>query len=303
MRDAPRRVAARWLLGRAHAAAFEREADVSKRLVNRLMAEGHSFGNVSAHRPDQSRRRNKEAMLRLQRELQRRGYRPVSTYSTWTDDKTGKQYQERSFLVPDARPEDMFELGRMFQQDSVIYKSRAGALGMYYTGRNPRALLAQDEQGRPSFDVQPIKAPKKEKGPGPRGKEREQEELFSRSRGLNFTFDFDWGAEHPWDGRTPIDARGKPDPGDLGRSPGGKPEGRPEPRPAGGSAEWETYLRRFWDGGRRKVPNTNRETRDRYPKVEMLTLMKTDPRFRHRVRQDYRRRREQARAQASPAVG
>lgn len=299
MRDISRRVATRWLLAQGHEAAFEREADVSKRLINRLMAEGHSFGNISAYRADKSRRKNKEAMLRLQRELQRRGYRPIPTYSTWTDDKTGKQYQERSFLVPDAKPEDLFELGKMFEQDSVIYKSTDGALGMYYTGDNPRALLAQDEKGRPAFDVQPIKAPKKEKGPGPRPKEREQEELFSRSRGMNFTFDFDWGTEYEWDGKTPIDAEGKPDPKDLGKRTEKKPEERPAPSPEA----WEAYLQRYWDGGHRKVRNPNPKTRDRYPEVEMLTRMKTDAQFRSRIRDDYRRRREQTRSQASPAVG
>lgn len=237
-------------------------------------------------------------MLRLQRELQRRGYQPISTYSTWTDDKTGKQYQERSFLVPDARPEDMFELGKMFEQDSVIYKSTDGSLGMYYTGERPRALLAQDDKGRPAFDVQPIKAPKKEKGKGPRSKEREQEELFSRSRGLNFTFDFDWDTEHEWDGKTPIDKEGKPDPDDLGKKPEPKKE-----RPAPSTEAWEAYLQRYWDGGHRKVRNQNPKTRDRYPEVEMLTRMKTDSQFRSRIRDDFRRRREQARAQASPAVG
>jgi len=287
------RIASQWLR-----ALLERQADVSKRLMNRLMADGQSFGNISAYQGTKSRSENKEAMRKLHVELERRGYKPVPTYSTWKDDKSGKDYGERSFLVPDARPEDLFELGKLYKQDSVIYKSKEGSLGMYYTGERPRALLAQGEGGRPALDIQPLKSPKKEKGPGPRKKEREEEELFSRSRGLNFSFDFDWDTEHAWDGKTPIDKEGKPDPSDLGAQ-------RPvkEEKPKTGPTGWDQYLKTKWESGHRMVPNSNVKTQGRFPKVEMLTLMKTDPNFRQRVRRDYRRQREQSRGQASPAVG
>lgn len=290
-------VARRWLVAQFHE-AFEREADVSKRLMERVMAPGQSFGNISAYQSGKSLSENKERMGDLRKELERRGYRPIPTYSTWEDEKTGKKYGERSYIVPDARPEDLFELGKNFEQDSVIYKTSEGALGMYYTGERPRAVLAQDAEGNPNYDVQGIKSPKKEKGQGPRPKEREQEELFSRSRGLNFSFNFDWDTEYEWDGKTPLDKEGNPDPTDLGKE---KPTRKP--RVKEGPSGWDTYLQQHWDGGHRKVPNTNSETRERFPKVEMLTLMKTDPKFRYRVRQDYQRRREKARGQASPAVG
>ena len=262
-----------------------------------MMADGQSFGNISAHREHSSRSQNKKDMRQLHSELERRGYKPIPTYSTWTDDTSGKDYGERSYLVPDARPEDMFELGERFLQDSVIYKSKDGTLGMYYTSKNPRALLAQDKQGRPAFEVQTQKAPKKEQGPGPRKKEREEDELFSRSRGINFSFEFDWGTEHPFDGETPINQQGKPDGSDLG-TPSGVKEKAPRTDPLKG---WDAYLTEVWDKGHQQVPNTNVKTRERFPKVEMLTLMKTDPKFRFRVRKDYKRRVEEN--QASPAVG
>jgi len=277
------RIAAQWLKSRLKV-ALERQADISKRLMNRMMAEGQSFGNISAHTGDASRKQNKDKMRDLHSELERRGYKPIPTYSTWTDDKSGKDYGERSYLVPDARPEDMFELGEAFKQDSVIYKSKDGTLGMYYTGESPRALLAQDPQGNPAFEVQSEKAPKKEKGPGPRKKERTEEELFSRSRGLNFSFEFDWNTEHPFDGKTPINKQGEKDPSDLGK-PSGVKEKTPRKDPNKG---WEEYLARVWEKGHQKVPNTSK-SKDRYPEVEMLTRMKTDPNFRHRVRQDYKR--------------
>lgn len=299
MASISQRVASQWIQAQLLEAALERQADISKRLMSRIMAEDQTFGNLSAHREKLSRKENKDRMRRLHAELERRGYKPIPTYSTWTDDKSGNDYGERSYLVPDARPEDMFELGREFEQDSVIYKSKDGTLGMYYTGDKPRAMLAQDNEGRPAFMIQPEKSPKKEQGSGPRKKEREEEELFSRSRGLNFSFEFDWDTEYPFDGETPIDKQGEPDPVDLG-TPSRVKEKTPREDPAKG---WDAYLAKVWDKGHRQIPNTNVKTRERFPRVEMLTLMKTDPKFRHYIREDYKRRRQQERSQASPAVG
>jgi len=53
------------------------------------------------------------------------------------------------------------------------------------------------------------------------------------------------------------------------------------------------------DGGRAKVPNTNLDSRDKYPKVGVFTLMKTDDRFRAQLFHEYRRWRQALKAQAA----
>jgi hypothetical protein len=52
---------------------------------------------------------------------------------------------------------------------------------------------------------------------------------------------------------------------------------------------WEEFLHEFYEDGKRLVQNTNRDTRDRFPKVEVLTLLKTDPKFRKLVRGQFQR--------------
>ena len=245
------------------------------------MAEGATFGTISAYRADRSLSQNKAAMQKLHKELQKLGYRPISTYANWKDEDTGEDYGERSYLVPNVRPEDVFRLGKEYGQDSVIYKSSKGSLGMYSTKGDPKIVFAQDDTGRPSFDVQAIKPPKAKSGPGPRSKERSEEELFSRSRGINFTFNFDFGTSVPWDGQHPTTPEGEPDTTDMNQ-PGAQRV------PGGGRASlWDRYLDETWDEGHKKVRNLNTETRERYPYVTMDTLMGTSPRFREFVRRDF----------------
>ena len=274
-------------LGRLLVAEIDRLAELRRRQLERLLGEGKSFGNISAWRGELSRRENKERMARLRRRLEQMGYRPVESSAAWEDRETGKVYRERSFLVPGARPEDLFELGREFDQDSVIFKSPQGVLGMYDTrGENPKVVLAQRPDGEPAYRIQAEKPAKRERGPE-HETERVEPELFSRTRGINFEFDFQWDRPVPFDGETPM-SRGRMEEV-VGIS------GRKQDEGEGEDAEklWDTYLGERWDGGEKEVANTNPESRDRHPKVEMRTLMRTDETFRRRVRQDFRRWREE----------
>lgn len=47
---------------------------------------------------------------------------------------------------------------------------------------------------------------------------------------------------------------------------------------------WQLFLDEVYDGGKKMVRNTNRDTRDRYPQVEAVTLLRTDPKFRKLLR-------------------
>lgn len=50
---------------------------------------------------------------------------------------------------------------------------------------------------------------------------------------------------------------------------------------------WQQFLDEVYEGGRMQVRNTNRDTKDRYPKVEALTLLKTDKKFRKLLRAQF----------------
>jgi len=55
----------------------------------------------------------------------------------------------------------------------------------------------------------------------------------------------------------------------------------------GTPARWSEFLDARYDGGSKKVPNTNPDTRDRYESVAMTTLMKNDESFRKKVQKEY----------------
>jgi len=70
---------------------------------------------------------------------------------------------------------------------------------------------------------------------------------------------------------------------------------------------WEEFLREVYEGGKMLVRNTNRDTKDRYPKVEAATLLKTDKRFRKLVQGQFgkwqaQREKEGPRGQAVESI-
>lgn len=52
---------------------------------------------------------------------------------------------------------------------------------------------------------------------------------------------------------------------------------------------WQQFLDEMYEGGRKLVRNTNRDTRDRYPKVEIQTLLKTDRKLRKLLQGQFER--------------
>ena len=162
-----------------HREAMEKYA-LRQRALQKMMSVGGSFGVVSGYSTG-SKSENKARHGELVADLQRMGYRK------WTRLKgSWEGVTEQSILVPRIRPEDLFKLGRKFTQDAVIYKSKDGVIGMYYTKGKPRAEIAVDPKGDAAFEM------------------ATDESLYSKSRGLSFEFGFLWGQEVPWDGRHPI---------------------------------------------------------------------------------------------------
>lgn len=158
--------------------AFEKRA-LRKKQLQKLMEQGGTFGVMSAYQPG-SKKQNKDRHGQLVADLQRLGYRPETLRGSW------EGVTEQSLLVRDIKPQDLFELGRKYNQDAVIHKSKDGVLGMYHTKGAPRAEIAVDPKGDPAFQSSSAK------------------DLYSKSRGLSFEFGFLWGENLPWDGKQPV---------------------------------------------------------------------------------------------------
>lgn len=143
---------------------------------------GRQFGILSAHGAvpkSENNVRNGE----LIQQLQSRGYSYHPLKGSW------EGVVEKSVLVPNMTFSDLVELGRKFDQESVIYKDPSGVVGMYYL-REGKVTFAADEKG--SIAVQMAVGDK----------------LYSKARGISFEFGFLWGQKQPWNGKNPYTIRG-----------------------------------------------------------------------------------------------
>lgn len=159
--------------------ASHRKEALRMKQFERMMGLGGSFGIISAY-SSRSKKENQTRHGQLMADLQQLGFRPVQLRGSW------EGVTERSMLIKNIPPGVLFELGRKYGQDAVIYKSKDGVLGMYHTKGAPKAEIAVDPQGEPAFEAAADKS------------------LYSKSRGLSFGFGFLWGKDVPWDGHTPI---------------------------------------------------------------------------------------------------
>lgn len=146
----------------------------------KMLSLGGTFGVLSAYSTG-SKKQNKIRHGDLIADLQRLGYRKVTPLKGSWEGVT-----EKSVLVPRMKPNDLFRLGRAYEQDAVIYKSGDGVIGMYHTKGAPKAEVAVDPKGDAAFEV------------------ATDPSLYSKARGLSFEFGFLWDQGIPWDGRRPI---------------------------------------------------------------------------------------------------
>lgn len=165
-----------YLQRKAH---LEKLAFKQKTLL-KMMSYGGTFGIISAY-TGATKSGNKERQGELIADLQRAGYRRiVPLKGSWE----GKA--EQTIMIPMIEPKLLFELGRKYEQDAVIYKSKDGVVGMYYTKGTPRAEVAVDPQGDPVFEM------------------AGDDSLYTKTRNLSFQFGFLLGQEIPWNGVQPI---------------------------------------------------------------------------------------------------
>ena len=153
------------------------------RTLERLLAMGGVFGVMSAYGPH-PKKQNQIRHGKLVAELQRRGYRRFTTLrGQW------EGIAEKAVFVPDMSYNDLFELGRQFNQDSVIFKNLDGIVGMYYLKGGSAEVAIDPDTNEAAYQISLGK------------------DLYSKSRGLSFEFDFLWGQKVPWSGRAPITSK------------------------------------------------------------------------------------------------
>lgn len=171
------RVAARWL---SRQASIDKLALRQKTLMT-LMQQGGTFGILSAY-TKASKHDNQTRHGQLVADLQKMGYH------RWTPLKG--EYQgvaEKSILIPRMGPQDLFTLARKYGQDSTIYKSPDGVIGLYYTDKG-YAEVAVDADAAPAMQLH----------------DKDNELISKPHRDWSFQFGFLWDQHVPWDGRNPV---------------------------------------------------------------------------------------------------
>lgn len=157
--------------------AFQKIA-LKQKTFQKLLSKGGSFGIISAY-VQAPKKENQIRHGMLIADLQKLGYRKIQNLrGQW------EGVSEKSLLIPNIKPKDLFVLGRKYKQEAVIYKSADGVVGMYYPSGH--AEVAVDSEGLPQYEIQ--------KGKG----------LFSKTRNWSFSLGFLWGQRIPWNGRSVV---------------------------------------------------------------------------------------------------
>lgn len=253
-----------------HVEAFNKTA-LRQKALKALMEKGNHFGVMSAYGPF-SKSKNQERHGELMAELQKMGYKGIEALKGSWDGVA-----EKSVLIPKIKPSDLFKLSQKFDQVSSIYKSPDGVIGMYYN-KDKTAEVAMKPDESLAADIS------------------NKEDLYSKGRNFSFSFGFLWGQKMPWDGKSPvkksdvlkkIDIKPKSDEGD--NSPATE-EAKPEASETGKDvpANWNDFLKERYDGGKKKVPNPNSDTRSSHPTVSVSTALKNDG-YRKRMLQEYKK--------------
>lgn len=260
------RVASKWI--RSVVAEVVKTALKQKKLKTLLGKEG-SFGMISAYSGKNSKSVNQQNHGLLMRDLQKLGYKPETIQGEW-DNKT-----EKSYLVPNIDPKHLFDLGKKYNQDATIYKSKDGVVGMYYP---------KDKKAEIAVDPETIT---------PAAKISDAKDLYSKTRNWSMELGFLWGRGLPWDGNEPLSRKAvkKHLSKAVEESTGGddssasteeKKETAPEPK-----KDFDAFLKEKYQGGKARVQNPNPVTRKIYPEVAVSTALKKDKKFRNKLEQEF----------------
>lgn len=86
---------------------------------------------------------------------------------------------EKSYIITGISYEDAMRLGKMFDQDAVVWQGRRSPATLY-SFKEGTAIPASDVRGKTAFTV------------------HEGESGYSKSRGISVSLDFDWNRVLNW---------------------------------------------------------------------------------------------------------
>ena len=95
------------------------EASTS-RTLDRLTNPDSVCAIISPYRGEYSEKENKQRMIKLKSEVRKLGYGFNQFVSRWVED--GEAFDEESLLIPDIPFRLAYQLGKQFEQSSIIYK-------------------------------------------------------------------------------------------------------------------------------------------------------------------------------------
>ena len=166
------------LLASPKQAALAKQA-VRIQVFNRLLSLPGQFGIMSAYTAA-PKSVNKAAQGELIADLQRLRVRYEHLKGQW------EGVRENALFIYGISGPDLFDLGRKYNQISVIHKNKSGVVGMYYLKENKVEVAI-----KPDASIA--------------GEIAQGEDLWSKGRGTSFSFDFLWGQKLPWNGNSVVD--------------------------------------------------------------------------------------------------
>lgn len=79
---------------------------------------------ISPYRGEYSEEENRKRMVNLKSDTRKMGYGFIEFISRWAEG--GEEFDERSILIPGITNKEAFELGKKYEQSSIIYKDDSG---------------------------------------------------------------------------------------------------------------------------------------------------------------------------------
>ena len=102
--------------------------------LSRIMqhiSDNKTFGVVSPFRKDNSNKENKDAYAELKNEVREMGYGYIPLMGGYKEEKGF--VNEKSLFIPNITKDDIMEIGRKYNQDSILFKDKSG---FYEIGTN-----------------------------------------------------------------------------------------------------------------------------------------------------------------------
>jgi hypothetical protein len=151
---------------------LEKHTDLRSRLAD-MMSFGGSFG-VLGSSGGKNDAEDKVRLALLKKELAGLGYRK------FTPTKHGPA--KDSLVVQNIRPVDLINLGKRYNQEHVIFRTKDGVIAVYSLTGSPTALVGVNPIGDSAFEI------------------ATDPSLRNRSKLMLFENGFLWAHDYPWDG-------------------------------------------------------------------------------------------------------